>query len=304
VQNLDLEVIQTGKGLFSAYLANFSTGLCDVQTGSISQKILAKGATRKDRVGFLIELRKGSEWRCFGRDMGDTSVAVWSGGHELLIAANPGTDWMFVSVAPEVLDKCADAIYGRALPLRSRGLFLIKPEPVQIAAIHGLLGEYLETTDTALGSRTRSLIDRALVRSMVQITIGKNSEIDRPSLSLKRLLKNVEDFFAAHLNKPIDPEQLGKALGLAREHIEEIQEGVGVDPVEYLRVLRLAHVYKALLMADPQHLSAADIAQAWGFSNMGRFTREFADFFKKSPSQVLLQPGEEYRNSVLSRVVD
>ena len=122
-------------------------------------------------------------------------------------------------------------------------------------------------------------------------------------LSLNRLLRSVEDFFSAHLYDAIDAEQLDKTLGLAQAQIEEIQQGTGLDPVAYLKVLRLAQVHKALVVADPHRLSPADIARAWGFSNMRSFSREFAAFFKKSPSQVLRQPAAEYRKFVLSRVV-
>jgi len=141
LQKVDLEVIQTGNGGFRASLAAFTTGDCDVQMGSINQPIIARGGIHRGRLGFLIELRKARHWSCFGESMGDSSVAVYPGGSELVLKAGPGTDWAFVSVAPEVLAQSAAAAFGRDLSIPIRGFNLIRPHPDGLATIRALLAE-------------------------------------------------------------------------------------------------------------------------------------------------------------------
>jgi AraC-like DNA-binding protein len=294
LQKVDLDVTQTGKGNFRATLANFATGWCDVQVGSINQRIIASGATHKERVGCLIELRKGREWGCFGQNMGEASVAVCSGGHDLLIKADSDTEWAFISVARDALAQSAQTLYGRRLPLPARGLTIIRIEPAQVAAIDALLTEYLTTTDTRRPSpiACKSSTDRALLRWVAQMMLGETFKVRRSTVkSFQQVLRGVEDFLAANLHNAVGLEQLCEAVGIGKEPLEEgFRAGLGVSPVRYLEIRHLSRVRKALVTADPRTTRVTDIARAWGFSNLGSFTYKFTVLFKKSPSQVLQQP--------------
>jgi AraC-like DNA-binding protein len=294
LQKVDLDVTQTGKGKFRAFLANFATGLCDVQVGSINQRIIASGATDKERVACLVESRKGREWGCFGQNMGAASVAVCSGGHDLLIKAPPDTEWAFISVASDALAQYARKLYGRRLPLPSRGLTIITIEPRQVAAFDGLLTEYLTTTDTGRSSPIayKSSVDRALLRWLVQMMLGDTFKVRRPAIaSFRQVLRRVEDFLAVNLHSPIGLEQLCEAVGFRKEPLEEwFRAGLGISAIRYLEIRHLSRVHKALVLADPRTTRVTDIARAWGFSNLRSFNYKFTALFKKSPAQVLQQP--------------
>jgi hypothetical protein len=116
LKQVDLEIVQTGRGAFTATLANFVTGSCDVQLGTVSQPIFARGANHPQRLGFLIELQKGRDWSWFGQPMRDGAVGVCAARCEFLIKAAAGTQWVFISVRHDILEECADTIYGRDLP--------------------------------------------------------------------------------------------------------------------------------------------------------------------------------------------
>lgn len=291
---VDMEVLQTGSGVFRASYASFSTGICDAQVGSINQPIFARGASDPKRLGFLVELRKARGWSWFGESMEDASVGVCAGGSDPMIKAGSGTQWAFISAPPESLAQCAQTVYGRELALPRRGPVRIKPHPLEVAVIRGLLVESL--TAIKAGSpdllRVKASIDRALHRMMVQMLLGETSEVRRAEIvRVQVVLKRVHYFMAGHLGDAIGLDQMCRATGVDKETLVRIfRDCLGLDPVQYLKVCRLNQVHKALRRADPATIAVADIARAWGFSNLRRFTREFTEWFGQSPSEVLRQP--------------
>jgi AraC-like DNA-binding protein len=300
LQKVDLEVIQTGQGIFRATLAAFTTGLCDVQVGSINRPIIARGATQRGRLGFLVELRKARQWSWSGQSMGDASVALCAGGCELLLKAGPDTEWAFISVDHDVLAQSAVALYGREPPIPRRGFEIIRPDPAELGVIRGLLTESIVSLVTAHPYQTgfRLVMDGAVRRSAVRMLLGgQSSEVSKgKKLFFRRVLRRVDGFLAANLERPIQLAQLCEATGVSKQPLEEIfQEYLGIGPLRYLEIRHLYHVYRALLRADPATTAVADVARAWGFSNQRGFTVEFAALFGKSPLMVLRQPRVQFR---------
>ena len=295
LQKVDLEVIQTGHGHFRAALAAFTSGQCDIQTGSINQAIIARGGVHRGRLGFLLELRRAGGWSCFGQVMADSSVAVYAGGCELVLKAGPGTDWAFVSVAPEVLEKSAAATHGRELSIPKRGFEVIKINPAELAIIGALLAE----TQAAVAAGSpgpgglTSALDRALCRSITRILIeGEPSAVSRRHIvAFRNAVRQVDAFLAANREGAIQLDELCTATGLGRANLEKLfHDYLGVGPLRYLEIRRLYQVYKALLRADPATTTVANLARAWGFWHVNRFSANFSALFGKSPLEILHQP--------------
>jgi AraC-like DNA-binding protein len=302
LQNVNLEVTQAGEGDFRASLVAFETDSYHVQMGSVSQRIVVRGATRKDRIGILIELRNGSEWRCFGRTLTGAAAAVCSGGHDLLLAANADTDWVFISVAPERLAEFAQATLGRRLPIPARGLVLIKAQFAQVELLRTLLEEHLRADRGQPDPTVRDVAESAMLSAVLGILTGRKSDSYRPQRSFIKLLRQIDDIFSAIVKNPIDSKRLDSAMKLATDGVAEaFYNGMGISLAEYLKIRRLGQIHKALLLGDPRYLTVQEVARAWGILDLGRFNREFKTFFKKSSSEVLRESSTEYRKSILSR---
>ncbi|HEY2106556.1 MAG TPA: AraC family transcriptional regulator [Candidatus Binataceae bacterium] len=294
LKRVDLEVLQTATGAFRASYSSFTTGVCDAQVGSIKQPIFVRGASDPRRLGFLVELRKARGWSWFGQPMGDSSVGVCAGGSDLMIKAGRGSQWAFISAPPDSLVQCAQTAYGRELRPPRRGPAGIKPHPLEVAVIRGLLVESLSAIKAGSPDlpHVKHSIDRALCRMMVQMLLGEASEIRRAEIvRIQGVLKRVHYFMADHLGGAVSLEQLCQATGVDRETLLSVfRNCLGLDPVQFLKVSRLNQVHRALRRADPAIIAVADIARAWGFSNRRAFTREFTQWFGKSPTEVLRQP--------------
>jgi len=291
LKRVDLEVLQTGRGVFKATHVAFAVGACDVQAGAINQPIFARGASDPTRVGFLLELRKSRDWSWYGQSMGEASVGVCSGGCELLIRADRNTQWAFISAAPDILAQCADSVYGRELRVPARGPVLIRLQKLEAAVMSDLLSDSMIAIRTRGPQRSRfqSLTERALLRSMVRMLLGEVDDIGRSELArFRSLMTRVNYFMAAHPEGAVRLEDLCTASGVSAEIMRSMfRRYIGLDPLPYLLTRRLNQVRKALIRADPATTAVADIARAWGFSHLASFTRQFTELFGRTPSAVL-----------------
>ena len=290
IKRVDLEIVQTGRGMFRASHAWFTTGLCDVQVGSINQPFFVRGASHPRRLAFLVELRKSREWNWFGEPMGN-SVGLCAGGSDLLIGAAPGTQWALISSAPDSLAQCAETVYGQRLPLPARGPAIIRPDPLDLAHVRELMVEPLASLKAQKPDRTslNASMDQALCRVLVQMLLGETSALRRAAtVPVQQVFKRVHYYMAGHLEGGVRLDELCQASGVSRQTLLRIFANcVGLDPIRYLTVCRLNQVHKALRRADPAISAVADIARAWGFSHLGTFSRQFTELFGVSPDQVL-----------------
>jgi transcriptional regulator GlxA family with amidase domain len=58
----------------------------------------------------------------------------------------------------------------------------------------------------------------------------------------------------------------------------------------YLRRVRLEHVHRDLLGADPTRTTVAAVAARWGFHNHSRFAAHYQAAYGLLPSQALHRP--------------
>ena len=67
---------------------------------------------------------------------------------------------------------------------------------------------------------------------------------------------------------------------------ESFRKYLGIAPMTYLKQVRLLGVRRDLLKQQ-NHRSIAEIATAWGFNHLGRFSSDYRKLFDEVPSQTL-----------------
>lgn len=65
------------------------------------------------------------------------------------------------------------------------------------------------------------------------------------------------------------------------------QRHLGISPLAFLRQTRLHRVRARLLAADPAMSTVAQIASAFGFNYLGRFSAYYAEQFGEYPSDTM-----------------
>jgi len=94
--------------------------------------------------------------------------------------------------------------------------------------------------------------------------------------------------FSKNLNKPITVPELAAASGMSQRSLElAFHESLGISPRQYLHRHRLNGVYSELLVSDAGSAMVTDVAEQWGFTELGRFAGYYKQLFGESPSMTL-----------------
>ncbi|MDX2484372.1 MAG: AraC family transcriptional regulator [Pseudodonghicola sp.] len=100
-------------------------------------------------------------------------------------------------------------------------------------------------------------------------------------------LRRAEDYIEARLDQPLTLEEIARAAGTSARSLQmAFRQFRGTTPLNFLRDRRLDKVHQALSKARPGS-TVTDIASAWGFTHLGRFSQSYRDRFGQPPSDTL-----------------
>lgn len=107
------------------------------------------------------------------------------------------------------------------------------------------------------------------------------------SSALAYHVKRARDYIHAHAHEKVMLADLASVAGCGYRTLQEgFKSAYGLSPMAYLKSVRLKHVRKALIEAEPGTM-ITDIAQKWGFTHMGYFSKNYANHFGVLPSETL-----------------
>ena len=101
---------------------------------------------------------------------------------------------------------------------------------------------------------------------------------------LRRALEYVHE----HAREPIGTPEIAAAAGLSPRGLQQsLRRHLGQTPGDLLRSVRLDGARGDLLRGDRDETSVADVARAWGFGHLGRFSATYRLRFGELPSESL-----------------
>ncbi|WP_439692288.1 helix-turn-helix domain-containing protein [Curtobacterium sp. SP.BCo] len=109
---------------------------------------------------------------------------------------------------------------------------------------------------------------------------GSGPEHDR----LRRALEFVHE----HAREPIGTPEIAAAAGLSPRGLQQsLRRHLDQTPGDLLRSVRLDGARTDLAHGDRDEISVADVARAWGFGHLGRFSATYRARFGELPSETL-----------------
>jgi AraC-like DNA-binding protein len=121
---------------------------------------------------------------------------------------------------------------------------------------------------------------RTVPRDRLAVTTGRGPEHGR----LRRAL----DYIHEHAHLPIGTPEIAVAADLSPRGLQQsFKRHLDTTPGEYLRGVRLEQTRADLRRADPAATTVAEIARAWGFGHLGRFSASYRARFGELPSETL-----------------
>lgn len=105
-------------------------------------------------------------------------------------------------------------------------------------------------------------------------------------------VKRAEAYIEAHFTEPLSLADIAAHAGVSARSLQNgFQSFRGMTPMAFLRSMRLQHVHRALLAADPAIATVTEIALSCGFGHMGEFGALYKRTFGETPKQTLSKVG-------------
>ncbi|MEN9486213.1 MAG: hypothetical protein RJB37_4093 [Pseudomonadota bacterium] len=269
-----------------------------------NQSVHEEGLMRAgDRVLGVPVAMQGQGYFC-GRPITSDAIMTMGGGDALAFTAPEHFDVVAVSIPSQVL-----AQYARDIEQRD-----IERELLHRPVIHAsreCVNEFRGFLLTALDSVSRTPamlkyaamqkgLEQALLSSVVKAVDGVVSAADRCASSpthRHRLVARAQDHMREHVEEPLTVEDLCRALKVSRRTLQySFQEVLQLNPVSYLRAMRLNGVRRMLKSGGPERQSVQDIAARWGFWHLSHFANDYRRMFGELPSETLRNAGQPARS--------
>ena len=246
-----------------------------------------------ERVLGVPVMMQGKGYFC-GRPISPDSIMTMRGGDELDFRAPEHFDIVAVAVPESALAQYAREIEQRDIERDLGGMSVVDADKEQVDEFRAFLLTVLESV-----SRTPSMLkfpamqkglEHALLSSVMKVLVpgDETSRNAAPPTVRHTLVSRAQEYMRQHVDEPLTVEDLCRTLKVSRRTLQySFQEVLQLNPVSYLRAMRLNGVRRMLKSADPARESVQDIAARWGFWHLSHFATDYRRMFGELPSETL-----------------
>jgi AraC-like DNA-binding protein len=265
-----------------------STVRMDLEADAAPADELVFGRVHAGRVGF----RTGDQER-------------WHGPGQHYLAAAPGTprtsmvqggDHEQFILDPELLTTVANTAPNREPNGRIRFL-AFEPLPGKPAMAWASTCDYISSVT---GENPGGLLDQPLLAgrtarllAAAALTAFPNTALLDPTISDRRdahpaTLRRAIAFIDENAHLDISPADIAAAASVTIRALQlTFRRHLDTTPGAYVRRVRLEHIHRDLLTADPATTTVAAVALRWGLRNHSRFTADYRASYGTAPSATL-----------------
>lgn len=292
--SLDQRYEQLSCGRFSGSLWSFSFGGITLFKESLGQSVRQTGCAPGDWITVAASCHLASEAYWNGRLIGARSIIAFAPGSEFELRTPASVVCTGISVRRDLLlapteQDSADG-WRRLLAAQDtwsdagqRGTSLGETWSALLAALSegpSLLGN--PAACTQLGDE------------LLEDLAGRLGAADQSAVRLRasgypRIAQRARQVMLERMDRHLSIQELCEAIGCSRRALQYAFHSVyGVNPLAYLRTLRLNAVRRELLRPTPT-TRVHDVAARLGFWHFPRFAQEYSKMFGELPSRTLAQ---------------
>jgi AraC family transcriptional regulator, ethanolamine operon transcriptional activator len=223
-----------------------------------------------------------------------STMVTFGSADELDFYAPKSFDILGLTVDERVLDAFAQQIEHRDAMTIFGAKRVFKPNPARLDEFRRLLLSILQSLDANPSAlqyhHTQRLLEQSVLAALFAV-VGESDEAPPPKArcaSRSHIVDQAKAFMAAHIDAPITVADLCVQLGVSRRTLQySFQEVLGLNPVRFLRAMRLNGVRRDLRQAKPPGDAVQDLAAKWGFWHLGHFVTDYKQMFGELPSTTL-----------------
>jgi AraC-like DNA-binding protein len=235
-----------------------------------------------------------------GKEMQAGDIMFHSRGERLHQSAPGPVVWNVIAIDPVQLE-----YYGRAL---SGGPFSLPPEgrilrpslrlERPLRRLHTQICRLAETKSKLLShSEVARAMEQGLIQSLVAcLTTASVRANGYAKRHHARIMIRFEEVLARQLGRPPHMKELCEMIVVGDRTLRSCcTEFLGMTPTRYVLLRRLKEVRRTLRDADPDAVQVAEVAQRFGFTQLGHFAGRYRATFGETPSTTLQRaPGTRF----------
>ncbi|BAN25421.1 helix-turn-helix domain-containing protein [Caballeronia insecticola] len=282
---------QIGEGAFRSAVKQVSMAGVQVFQETANVRVVQRGQLPAGYVTFGLVLGGGAPFSFQGVKVDGNGMVAAPGAREFLLHSPANMSLLGIAIESDKLEAAADA--------------------AGVDIKHELLGQHVLSIPGAAGARAgRRIVTtveavladphafsssdgpqnfaNAVTDSILELlTFHVPSREDRLTYACRSdIVRRAHDLVLARPEQPVSILDLCERLRVSRRTVQNsFQSVTQMNPLSYLRAIRLAQV-RRLLTATPQsEVPVREAAMRWGFSNLGHFASDYKSLFGELPSQ-------------------
>ncbi len=235
---------------------------------------------------------------CDGWQVDLDTLLIHKPGSELLFRTPNQLELLAVSVSQTDLQEHARTVEHREISSTLNRPLEPLRNPHTAQALRDFLGAVMGSLSTSPAMLAHAPLRKGLKEGILGtvISIIGNAENQtlgpRTSLGRQQVVSNAIEYMRTRIDEPLSIGDLCSALGVSRRTLQYcFEEVLQINPVSYLKALRLNGVRKELRQSTRPRAAIQDVAARWGFWHLSRFAQEYRQMFGELPSETLKAQG-------------
>ncbi len=287
---------QLTPGPFLGSLQEFCCGGIQVFREATSQAIHESGGPWQGSRAFGIPVETPGAAMFRGEPVDAGTLVTLGGEGELDFYTPRGFEILGLVVDEGALATHARAVEHRDIDAAIGEVSTLRPHAERMAELRDLLATVLRSLDenpVALRHRqTQRVLTQSLLSAVVTAVPDEGPAPPTPRESRRNVVEEAKSFMLSHIAETITVAELCVELGVSRRTLQySFQEVLGINPVRFLRALRLNGVRRDLRGAATAAETVQDTAAKWGFWHLGHFVSDYKRMFGELPSETLRRKG-------------
>lgn len=280
---------QLTPGRFEGELIEFRSDWMQLVRDRSNQAMTKSGMAWKGAITFSIPLSAHGSVYCSGHPIHELSLLVAHGENLPELRTPQQLDLLGVAIEEQALEHLLErqGSHFRITDLPKCYRLGNSSVPAELAALFDELSGCDQQRDALLGydSIRRGIRDAVMLHLLELVAPDQASPLN--PTARKRMVDRAREYALGHLDEPLSILDLCNHIGASRRKLQYcFQETLGINPVAYLRALRLNAVRRELRKSTQSH-GVQEVAARWGFWHLSRFSSDYRTMFGESPSQTL-----------------
>jgi AraC-like DNA-binding protein len=229
-----------------------------------------------------------------GKVMTNEDTFLFGPGVEHLAEVMPGQKAFQIFIPAEMLaEEIAACLNRDPIDFAGRRWLLRLGRPGVHELIEIVKDAFHVAEDMITSTPTPQALEQ-IQRSLVERTVNRLTATDddwflesRSFLSTGEILLRARAFVEENANSSsIRLSDLCRAAGVGKRSLQlAFAEGLGLSPMQYLKLHRLSRVRERLMTTTPDELLVKQAARKTGFAHMGKFALDYKWLFGELPSE-------------------